>query len=400
VCPKFLATGRFNFLPQAGCAAASLILIGFATSPAAAFCPYGGCPPTPGPTYPSLFFQSLGYISQQISQVSSTGIQQQIWSIEDRLQGKPVVTSRPIGFADETSTTDPVIDSAFAALGYSGDPKSPIAVKASAAQPSQVSYSAWVQGFVDYENRTGAFDGIDIGRNTLIGGGIAAADVTVQHVTSAADALVFGLLTGDLTATVRNADGSTALVRGPSAGIYSAYVNGPFSIDGTFKTDFFALTETEAGVVTPLGLNNYVTTGNVNYKQDMGTWWLQPTAGVSYTRTAWNGEAVADGFSDGTDVRVQGGARVGSGFNWSGVHIDESLTVLAYDDVIISGGTLAVATGVPMAPTDEGKIFGQVIGKIEAQLTRNWSVNVEGEFRGSTDVYGVAGRIGATYTFE
>ena len=114
--------------------------------------------------------------------------------------------------------------------------------------------------------------------------------MTIQHVTSASDAVVFGILTGDLTATVRNADGSTALVHGPSLGAYSAYVNGPFSIDGTFKTDFFALTETDAGVVTPLGLNNYVATGNVNYKQDMGTWWFQPTAGVSYTRTVWNSE--------------------------------------------------------------------------------------------------------------
>jgi hypothetical protein len=349
---------------------------------------------------PNLFFQSLGYLSQQVSQASSTGIQQQIWSIEDRLQGKPAAASRPMGFVEEDSADDPVIDSAFAALGYSGDPKSPIVMKAPGAQPSPVSYSAWVQGFVDYENRTGTFDGTDIGRNTLIGGGIAAADVTIQRLTSASDAVVFGILTGDLTATVRNADGSSALVRGPSAGVYSAYVNGPFSIDGTFKTDFFALNETDAGVVTPLGLDNYVTTGNVNYKQDMGTWWFQPTAGASYTRTVWNAESTADGFSDGTDVRLQGGARFGSGFDWSGVHFDQSVTVLAYDDVLISGGTLATATGVPMAPTDEGKIFGQVIGKLEAQLTPNWAVNVEGEFRGSTDVYGVAGRIGATYTFN
>jgi hypothetical protein len=219
-------------------------------------------------------------------------------------------------------------------------------------------------------------------------------------VTSASDAVVFGILTGDLTATVRNADGSTALVHGPSLGAYSAYVNGAFSIDATFKTDFFALTETDAGVVTPLGLNNYVAAGNVNYKQDMGTWWFQPTAGVSYTRTVWNSESAADGFTDGTDVRVQGGVRFGSGFDWAGIHFDRSLTVLAYDDVVISGGTLAVATGSPLAPTDEGKIFGQLIGRLEAQLTDNWSVNVEGEFRGSTDVYGLAGRVGATYSFN
>jgi hypothetical protein len=377
------------------------MLICFTVSPAAAQILVAAAS---RPAPPSLFFQSLGYIGQQISQVGSTGIQQQIWSIEDRLQSRLSATSRPMGFADEPPSGNPVIDSAFAALGYSGapsDPKSPFTVKAQpAAAPSQVSYSAWAQGLVDYENRTGTFDGIDIGRDTLIGGGIAAADMTIQHLTSASDAVVFGILTGDLTATVRNADGSTALVHGPSLGAYSAYVNGPFSIDGTFKTDFFNLTETDAGVVTPLGLNNYVATGNVSYKQDMGTWWFQPTAGVSYTRTVWNGESSADGFTDGTDVRVQGGARFGSGFDWAGVHFDDSLTVLAYDDVVISGGTLAVVTGAPLAPTDEGKLFGQVIGKLEAQLTRNWSVNVEGEFRGRTDVYGVAGRLGATYTFN
>jgi len=390
---------------EAACVAASTIIVCLVVSPAAAQCPYA-CPPNPSSsiTSPNLFFQSLGYIGQQISQASSTGIQQQIWSIEDRLQGNAAATPHPIGFADETPAGDPVIDSAFAALGYSGDPrdpKSPITLKAPpAAEPSSISYSAWAQGFVDYENRTGAVGGIDIGRNTLIGGGIAAADMTIQHVTSASDAVVFGILTGDLTATVRNADGSTALVHGPSLGAYSAYVNGPFSIDGTLKTDFFALTETDAGVVTPLGLNNYVATGNVNYKQNMGTWWFQPTTGASYTRTVWNSESSADGFTDGTDVRVQGGVRFGSGFDWAGIHFDQSLTVLAYDDVVISGGTLAVATGSPLAPTDEGKIFGQLIGRLEAQLTRNWSVNVEGEFRGSTDVYGVAGRVGATYTFN
>jgi hypothetical protein len=396
VCRKFVQTRGFRLVRQGACVCASALLVGFAVSPATA---QSFAPPPPAPAPPSLFFQSLGYIGQQISLVSSTGIQQQIWSIEDRLQAKPVVASRPMGFADEPQTGDPEIDSAFAALGYAGDPKSPVVAKAVPAT-SQFSYSAWAQGIVDYEDRTGTFAGIDIGRNTLIGGGIAAADVTIQRVTSASDALVFGILTGDLTATVRNADGSTALVHGPSVGAYSAYVNGPFSIDGTFKTDFFDLTETDAGVVTPLGLNNYVATGNVNYKQDMGSWWFQPTAGVTYTRTVWNAESTADGFTDGTDVRVQGGARFGSGFDWAGIHFDEALTLLAYDDVIISGGTLAVATGVPMAPTDAGKLFGQAIGRLEAQLTRNWSVNVEGEFRGSTDVYGVAGRIGATYTFN
>jgi hypothetical protein len=363
--------------------------------------------PSPGPsnTSSSLFLQSLGHISQDISQIELTGIQQQVWSIEDRLQAGSVSASRPTAFAADPPSDDPVIDSAFAALGYSGeprDPSAPVLTKAPQppAEPSHFSYSAWTQGLVDYENRTGTFAGVDIGRNTLIGGGLAAADVTVQGVTSGFDAFVFGLLTGDVAASIRNADGSTAQVHGPSIGAYSAYVNGPFSVDGTFKTDFFDLSETTAGTFTAFGLNNYVATGNVNYKRDFGSWWFQPTAGTSYTRTVWDAASIAFGMTDGTDVRVQGGARFGSEFDWAGIHFSETLALLAYDDVTISGGTLAVATGVPLAPTDEGKIFGQAIGRLEAQLTANWSVNAEGEIRGRDSVYGIAGRLGVTYTFN
>lgn len=354
----------------------------------------------------SLFLQSLGYIAQQTSWVGTTGIQQQIWSIEDRLQGRPAAASTPMGFADESPSESAVVEQAFAVLGYSGEPagpKNPIAVKAApqqAAEPSRFSYAAWTQGFVDYEDRTGTYAGVDIGRNTLIGGGLAGADVTVQGVASGADALVLGLLAGDVTASVHNGDGSTALVRGPSVGAYGAYVNGKFSVDGTFKTDFFDLSETAAGVTIPLSLNNYVVVGNLNYKQMLGSWWVEPTAGVSYIRTVWDGASKAFGMTDGTDLRAQGGTRLGSGFDWSGIHFSETLTLLAYDDVIISGGTLAVATGVPLAPSDAGKIFGQAIGKLEAQLTSNWLVNVEGEFRWRPDVYGIAGRLGATYLFN
>jgi hypothetical protein len=364
--------------------------------------------PAPGQTGlgAGLFVESMGHIAQQTSQVGLTGIQQQIWSIEDRLQGRHPAASQPLGFVEGASAEDPgsVVDSAFAALGYSGeprDPKSPILIKAPQPEPSHFSYSAWTQGFVDYENRSGTFLGTDIGRNTFINGGLAGADVTVQGVTSASDAFVIGLLTGDVQANIRNGDGSTAHVDGPSLGAYTAYVNGAFSADGTFKTDFFDLSDAASlGVIIPLRLNNYVAAGNVNYKQDFGSWWVQPTAGAIYTRTVWDQASKSLGMDDGTDVRVQGGARLGSSFDWQGVHYSETLTLLAYDDVVISGGTLAVATGIPMAPTDEGKIFGQAIGRLDAQLTSNWSVNVEGELRGRADVYGIAGRVGVTCLFN
>lgn len=385
-------------------------------APATAACG-GTLPPCTGAT--SLFFQNLGNNGRQVSQVSLTGVEQQIWSIEDRLQcmigsdGRSYCERRSAptrwsnAFTEEApAPEDPTIDSAFAALGYSanGDQKSPIVVKSPppAPQPAQnpVSFSAWGQGSVDYQNRSGTFAGVSIGSNTMTATGVFGADATLLNPTSASDALVFGLFTADTTAQVHNADASVARINGPSVGAYGAYVNGAFSMDGTFKTDFLNVGDVTLGGEFPFGLDNYAAVGNVKLKQDFGSWWFEPTAGFTYTRTMWDGASRAFGMNDGYDWRVQGGARIGSGFEWGGIHFDEKLTLLAYDDVTIAGGTLAVVTGTPLTPSEEGKIFGQAIGTIEAQLTRNWLVSVEGEYRGSTDIYGLAGRVVATYSFN
>ena len=82
------------------------------------------------------------------------------------------------------------------------------------------------------------------------------------------------------------------------------------------------------------------------------------------------------------------------------MQINGTLSTFLYDDVSITGGTLAAAVGVPLTPTDEGKIFGQGTAKLEAQITKNWSAYIEGELRGATNVIGTAGRIGARYTFD
>lgn len=368
--------------------------------------------------------QSVGYAAQASAQVSLTGIQQHIWSAQDRIQclvhygdtdpsrqsfceQRPLVAGGSSAFAEDDSTTDPVIDSAFAALGYSGTPKaprSPIVVKVQPApspvDPLTVSLSAWGQGSLDDEVRSGTYAGTNIGSKNLTAAGIGAADVTFLHLTSASDALVFGVLSSGTTASVHNADGTMVRINGPSVGGYGAYVNGGFSADATFKTDFLNVEDVIAGAGLPLGMYNYTGVGNVNYKQYVGSWWYQPTAGFSYTRSVWNGESKTIGMSDGEDLRLQGGARFGSGFDWAGVHFSDTLTLLAYDDVLINGGTLAVVTGTPLAPTDRGKVFGQAIGNLEAQLTKNWSASVEGEVRGRNDVYGLAGRVQVTYSFN
>jgi hypothetical protein len=72
--------------------------------------------------------------------------------------------------------------------------------------------------------------------------------------------------TRDMSSGINNNDGSSSRIRGPSVGAYAMWVNGGFSIDSTFKADLSDLDQTTAGVLTPLGLTNYVSALNFNQK--------------------------------------------------------------------------------------------------------------------------------------
>jgi hypothetical protein len=366
-------------------------------------------------TASAFLFQSLGRIAQQTSQISLQAVQTQITSIRDLVRRRLRSTPRAIGFAEDVAedrvdgsfkaidASLNTLDDSLAAFAYT-DSTSTIVTKAApssaAPTPPRISYAAWAQGFVDYENRTGTFLGTDVGRNTLTGGIMGGADATVLNLTSATDAGVVGGLTGDTTASVHNADGSTARMNGPSVGAYGVYINGGFSIDGAFKVDFLHLVQDTAGFDTPLALNNYTGAGNVSYKNELGSWWWEPTIGASYIRTVWDGSSKATfGLTNGTDVRVTGGVRWGTGWDWAGMHFDGTLSTFLYNDVIISGGTVSTVIA-PLAPSDEGKIFGQLIGKLEAKITQNFSAYLEGDVRGRHDVIGTAGRLGVRYTFN
>lgn len=264
-----------------------------------------------------------------------------------------------------------------------------------------VLYSIWGQGFVDSEWRRGTFAGVDIGRTTTTAGGIGGADVTVTGIFSAADAYVFGVLGGYTSARVRNNDGSTARVDGPGVGFYSIYVNGGFSTDSTFKVDFFDLNRSAPGIVDlGLRLTNYSSAYNVNYKFDLMPWWLEPTAGVAYTRTEWDSASKVQGMTDGHTWRVQAGVRLGTTYDWNGVRVEPTLTGMVYSDVEVRGGSVAVAAGgAAPVPSDEGKIFGQGIGKLNFVWSSQLSSYLEAEVRGREGVFGAAGRLGIRYTF-
>ncbi len=193
-----------------------------------------------------------------------------------------------------------------------------------------------------------------------------------------------GVVGGDTQANVRNNDGSTARVEGPGVGIYTVYQNGGFSTDSISKVDFFDLTRTAPGAANLLlSLQNWTWAYNINYRWDVGNWWVEPTGGASYTSTRWDTASKALGFQDGETLRFQAGSRFGTSSMWGNVKVEESLTGLAYSDVKVNGGSLAVAVGTPLVPTDEGKVFGQGVGKLNFLWTSQLSSYIEGEVRGA-----------------
>jgi hypothetical protein len=354
--------------------------------------------PSPGCSSGAAAVATLGRTAQDVSQISVGAVHSMITGVRDSLQGGKNTSPVALRYTWDDSDEE--------AMNYSsstGMSKSPV-FKAMPKQQTMlrtVTYAVWGQGFGDVEWRRGSFNGADIGRTTTTAGGIGGADVTVTNIFSGTDAIVIGALGGFTSARVKNADGSTALVDGPGVGLYAIYVNGGFSTDTTFKVDFFDLNRSAAGVPDlGLRLTNFVTAYNLNYKFDMKPWWWEPTVGFSYTSTVWDGASHALGFEDGHTVRVQGGVRVGTTFDWNGVAVEPTLTGMAYSDVEIRGGTIAVAAGTPaFAPTDEGKVFGQGIAKLNFVWNTHVSSYLEGEVRGRDNVLGAAGRLGLRYAF-
>jgi hypothetical protein len=270
------------------------------------------------------------------------------------------------------------------------------------AANSSVSYSTWAVGFVDYERRSETINGVDVGRNTLTGGGIGGAYAIFTGLglpfSQPDDVLVLNLFGGATTSHLRNNNGSTSNVEGPGVGANAIWMRGNFSADTTLKADFFSISS--AAFAANLGLTTLNSTTNFNYRIEMGNWWLEPTTGFAYTSTQWDTATLAAGFIDGHTWRMTGGSRFGTSWNWNGVKVDPVLGLFAYDDVIVHGGTLAAALANPLVRTDEGKVFGQATGKLGFDWGKGLSSYIEGEVRGRSGVLGAAGRVGVTYAWN
>jgi hypothetical protein len=311
----------------------------------------------------------------------------------DQLQG-------PLGY----STFN--LDDSFGLLGYaSGANKNPL-YKAPPAAPAVAagpSWATWVEGVGDWERRS-ALDANDIGRTQSTYGVHAGFDGTWKNAWLPGDYVVAGVVT-NWTSTRINLTGSPTTLRleGPGVGLYSMYINGPFSADLVGKLDFLNLKEDFAGLAPngSIDVTNAGLSGNVQYKNKIGSsGFVEPTMGFSFTRTMFGDNAALMGLQDGSTLRLQAGARFGAAFDVNGISVEPTLALLIYSNVIADGTTVAtVPVPVPITPTDQGLVRGEVDPELNLDFNNGYSAYVRGSLRFGSELFGGSAKVGLRKQF-
>ena len=352
----------------------------------------------------------IGQIAASQQQLSFSTVAGVLRTRRDQLQGPLGSQSNPPSPVMGYSTFN--LDDSFAALGYAsraernpvyGADKNPLykspLTPAVAAGPT---WATWVEGVGDWEKRS-ALNANDIGRTQDTYGVHAGLDATWKNAWLPGDFVVAGLVT-NWTSSRISLSGSPATLRleGPGVGLYSMYINGPWSADLVGKLDFLTLKEDFAGLApnSSIGVTNAGISGNVQYKNKFGASFLEPTMGFSFTRTIFGDNAALMGLQDGSTLRLQAGARFGTAFNANGISFEPTLALLAYSNVIADGTSVAtVPVAVPVTPTDQGLVRGEVDPELNLDFNNGYTAYVRGSVRFGSELVGGSAKVGLRKQF-
>jgi hypothetical protein len=392
----------------------------------------------------ALASQSLGELSQSSTQDSTRAT---MASISERRgseqQGCPAGSARVNGVCMPTTT----------ASRFAAEPPDPTAMAMpdsllafapplTKALPNRLvpeapHWAVWTQAYGAYERLSGRSNGLgefsvlalSVNSTTWSGGVLGGADYTFRNLASAGDGLIVGVLAGyeashvSLTSSSISSDPTSpnghstmkAQLSGPATGVYASYFNGRFSTDLAFKAEFYDLglsfTDLLGFQSNPLvgfpptsvpfsgtgatQLNNYTTSGNVNYRIPTGvTTWVEPTAGFQYTISHYAAGADQLGLADGSLLRLQGGGRFGFEGAWNGVRMTTVLTGLLYDDVMVDGGVLASSPN-PLILSQQGKLRAEGILALNFYHGNGVNSFVQADLQGGEGLFGVGGKVGA-----
>jgi hypothetical protein len=351
---------------------------------------------------------NIGQIAASQQQLSFSTVQGVLRTRRDQLQGslgsQPSAAS-PLAYSPSNG------DESAPLLGYApnsdngpvyGADRNPI-YKAPPAMAAGPSWAAWVEGLGDWEKRN-PLNANDVGRTQDTYGVHAGFDGTWQNAWLPGDYVVAGLVTNYTSSRINLTGGPASLrLEGPGVGLYSMYINGPFSADLVGKFDFLNLNEDLDGLGLPnssIGVTNAGLSGNIQYKNKFGTSFIEPTAGFSFTRTMFGDNAALMGLQDGSTLRLQAGARFGTAFNANGISFEPTLAVLAYSNVIADGTTVAtVPVPVPVTPTDQGLLRGEVDPELNVDFNNGYSAYVRGSVRFGGELIGGFAKVGLRKQF-
>ena len=403
---------------------------GFAALPSSAqaqvFCPPGfifsngvcssvpPAPPNQGFSVAGLSSEALSDVAQSLSQQTTTTV---LEAVRERREAE--VSACPANFESVRGECRPrSARTPTAAPARPPRTASPMVVKAvapAAGISPGVTTAVWTQVFGDFEKRdhltpTGP---VDLGSRATTWGVLSGFDFTLRGVATGGDVLVLGMLGGYTSSDIRFTNSNTvAHVTGPSVGAYGIYAAGAFSTDLTFKVDLFGLDESFSEVINGTGgpivnagtasvdMVNYIVAQNFNYRVPVAAaTWVEPTVGYRFTQTNYGSGRDSLGLVDGHVFRLQGGARLGTEFDWNGISILPVVTALAYSDVDITGGsasTIGFLTPGTFA-TDEGKLRGQGIFTMNFDYRNGLSSFAQADVRGGQDYFGYGGRLGVRY---
>ena len=196
---------------------------------------------------------------------------------------------------------------------------------------------------------------------------------------------------------------------GGFVGVYGSYVLNQFAADLLVKLDLFDHTTEPSATCNAAQTANIPFSGttsetNTNVASNVyyrfyadGPFWIEPTVGFRYSHTSYGDLASALFLTDGDDLRIQGGVRVGTGGFFNGYFWTASVLGGIYDDVIVNGFTSDALPGSGSAKVDQGKVRGicSLYGRLYDGRGMNYFAQVD--VYGGQDVAGVIGKVGARW---
>jgi outer membrane autotransporter protein len=354
----------------------------------------------------ALPFATAANAARAAAQSGLNVVQLQVQKLRDQVRVQTSApSSRPLGFAGQPND-DAARDlpERLSAYGRRAE-KAPVfeAAQALASGAPVVKYTTWAVGFYDRDRRDEIFKDADLGRTTQTGGGIGGVFAMITGFnlpySEPGDIIMLGAFGGAAASHVNNDIPSTSNVIGPGFGLTAIWMRGSFSVDSTYKADFFEIEMSTLGS-TRLRMGVHNSTTNLNYRIERGKWWAEPTGAFGYTRTEWDGRTNDLGFVHGDQVRLTAGSRFGTSWDWKGVRIDPVVGLYLYDDIVVRGGTLGPSLANGLIKTDESRLFGQATGKATFDWGRGLSSYIESEIRGRNGALGLAGKLGVTYNWD